>query len=113
MSSIPAEGGAKRMLPWTLVALLVVALGVVLYRQLDVAVSLDHRGQQLELVTAQRDTLKLLVNSHASSFTRETISAALKAQPEQATFSKGDDVLVVNQVGLRFEGERLKAVELE
>lgn len=101
------------MLPWTLVALLVIVLGVVLYKQLDVAVSLDHRSQQLELVTAQRDTLKLLIDSHASSFTRATIDQVLKAHPEQAFFSKGDDMLVVKQVGLRFEGTRLKGVELE
>lgn len=101
------------MLPWILVALLVVALGAAIYRQLDMAVSLDHMGQQIELVTAQRDTLAFLIDSHASSFTRETITKALERHPEQSSFSKGEDLLVVNQVGLRFEGARLKGVELE
>lgn len=113
MNSVTAQPGGRRMLPWILVALLVVALGFALYKQLDMAVSLDHMTRQAESVTTQRDTLKLLVESHASSFTRETVTRALAGHPEQVSFSKGKDLLVVDQLGLRFEGERLKGVELE
>jgi hypothetical protein len=113
INSIPAEGGARRMLPWTLVALLSVALGGVLYKQFDMAISLDHARQRLKLVTTQRNMMKLLIDSHASSFTRETIAQVLKTHPELTSFPKDDDnELVVNQVPLKFEGARLKSVEL-
>jgi hypothetical protein len=111
MNSIPADGRGKRRLPWTLVALLVVALGIVLYKHFDMAISLHYQGDQLELVTKQRDTMKLLIDSHASSFTRGTIAQLLKAHPELDSFPKEDDELVVNHVPLKFEGARLKGVE--
>lgn len=101
------------MLPWILVALLVIILGVVLYKQLDMAVFVDHMSQQVEVVTAQRDTLKLLIDSHASSYTRDTVIKAFSRYPEKISFSQGEELLIIGPMGLRFEGERLKGVELE
>jgi hypothetical protein len=101
------------VLPWVLAGLLLVGLGVSVYAQIDMAVSLGHRSRQLELVKAQRNALKLLNDSHTSAFTRDTIAGAIERHPDRSSFSRGEGVLVVDQVGLRFEGTHLKHVDVE
>lgn len=113
MNSVPAQPGGRRMLPWILVALLVMGLGFALYKQMDTAVSVDHLSQQVALVSAQRDTLKVLIDSQVSSYTKDGVIKALTRYPQKISFSEGEDLLIVGPMGLRFEGERLKSVDLE
>jgi hypothetical protein len=112
MNSLPAEGSARRMLPWALVVLLATTVGIVLYEHFDIAISLAYTDQQLEQVTNERDTMKLLIDSHSTSFTRETIAQFLKAHPKVTSFPKDDDtVIVINTVALKLDGARLIRVE--
>lgn len=101
-----------KVIPWTLVVVLAIICGKLLYGAVDQAVTFDHRNQQCLLLQEQRDVLRHITDSVAKGITKAEF-VELLAQHGVKSFYNGNDQIVAGQVGFYFENNSLTRIEAE
>ncbi|MHC1727320.1 MAG: hypothetical protein AB9866_15160 [Syntrophobacteraceae bacterium] len=96
--------------PWGLTILLAILCVSLLYGVVNQSVTLDHRNQQCSLIKKQRDFLWYFAGTLAKGTSKAEFLNLIE-QHSVEYFSKGDDQIIADQLGFRFENNRLVRIE--
>lgn len=102
----------KAILPWLICVALVLIVGWLFFKMIDLSVTIDHQEQHAKVILKQRNLLVRVLNTTSINEPESKVREMLKQVAGDSIFQKGNGELVAEQVSFFFKDGKFIRVDV-